>query len=284
VLQDLDLDIAQGERVAVLGLNGAGKTTLMKCVLGLTAFDGDLTVAGGEVRAAPRSIRARIGYVPQRAPHFEGTLAEVVAFFAELRGVSSERVRAQLAALELPLAAHGAKPVRTLSGGMLQKVLLALALASEVHLLLLDEPTANLDPRARREFLRALRATPPDTTIVMASHRLTDVEAVADRLIVLHGGGLVFNGSTAELWRRGGAASTLWIKVPAATRDGVRDRLRAAYGDATLVANGAAVGVQVDHGTRTALLAELQQSGILIEDFWTEPPSLHDVLDRMLSA
>ena len=134
ILDALDLRIDAGERVALLGLNGAGKTTLMRCMLGLVPFEGTLEVAGADVQTDGRAARAALGYVPQRPPHFEGTLDEVVSFYARLRGVPMSRVRDRMADLGLDLDTHGAKAVRALSGGMLQKVLLALALASEVPL------------------------------------------------------------------------------------------------------------------------------------------------------
>lgn len=202
VLDDVTLTIGRGERAALLGLNGAGKTTLMRCLLGLLPFDGELAIAGHDVRAAGLLARGSLGYVPQRAPHFEGTLAEVLEFFGRLRGTPKDEVARQLGALGLDLDAHAVKPVRTLSGGMLQKLLLALALAARVPVLLLDEPTANLDPTARKEFLRALTAVPPETTILLASHRFSDVEAVADRLLVLRDGRLVSDGRLADLPRK----------------------------------------------------------------------------------
>lgn len=200
VLDRVTLSVASGERVALLGLNGAGKTTFMRCVLGLLPFDGELTVAGHNVRRDGLLVRGSLGYVPQRAPHFPGTLSDVLEFFSKLRGIAPDDVARQLGALGLDLGAHATKPVRALSGGMLQKLLLALALAARVPVLLLDEPTANLDPQARKEFLRALAAVPPETTVLLASHRLADVEAVADRVLVLHEGRLAFDGRLTDLW------------------------------------------------------------------------------------
>lgn len=200
VLDEVTLGIGRGERVALLGLNGAGKTTFMRCLLGVLSFEGDLTVLGHDVRTNGLLARAALGYVPQRAPHFDGTLAEVLEFFSRLRGIAPPDVTTQLGALGLDLRAHATRPVRALSGGMLQKLLLALALAARVPVLLLDEPTANLDPHARKEFLRALAAVPRETTILLASHRLADVEAVADRVLVLHRGRLAFDGRLTDLW------------------------------------------------------------------------------------
>lgn len=284
VLQGVDLHVEPGERVALLGLNGAGKTTLIRCLLGLIPFEGDLAIAGCDVRGHGRETRERLGYVPQRAPHFDGSLAEVVAFFTKLRGADGAAVAEQLAALGLPLAQHGDKPVRALSGGMLQKVLLALALGAHVPLLLLDEPTANLDPRARREFLRAIRGVDRTTTILLASHRLEDVEAVADRLLVLHHGRIAFDGSIADMWQRVGAAVTLWLEVPHEARDTARDHLSSRCALHTVISNGAALGVRVDRDARADVVVALRDAGIAVADFWTESPSLHDLLEGALDA
>lgn len=282
VLAGIDVAIQRGERVAVLGLNGAGKTTFIRCVLGLAHFEGRLEVAGFDVRAQGREARALLGYVPQRAPHFDGTLAEVVEFFSRLRDADPDAVGSRLAAFGLPLTEHGDQPIRTLSGGMLQKALLALALGAHVQLLLLDEPTANLDPRARRDFLRTLRRVDRDTTILLASHRLADVDAVADRLLVLHGGCIAFDGKMNQLWQRAGADVTLWMKVPPTLQSRAQDHLRSRCSLATVLANGAALGVQVERGRRADVLAALRSAGIPVEDFWTEAPPLEDLLERVL--
>ncbi len=282
VLDGVDVTVRPGERVALLGLNGAGKTTFMRCLLGLTRFSGTLTIGGHDVRREPREAKARLGYVPQRAPHFGGNLDDVVTFFAALRACGAEDVRAQLEDLGLSLAAHGDKPMRALSGGMLQKVLLGLALGAEVPLLLLDEPTANLDARARREFLRILRDVPRSTTILLASHRFTDVTAVADRLLVLHAGRIVFDGSMEDLWVRAGSDATLWMQLAPGARSDAEDRIRARFRAPVLLRNGAAIGVRVERQARADVLVELRQAGLHIEDFWTEVPSLNDLLDALL--
>lgn len=282
ILNGLDLVVERGERVALLGLNGAGKTTLMRCLLGLLPFDGKLEIAGLDVRANGREARGRLGYVPQRAPHFDGTLAEVVDFFTRLREVAPAAVEHRLAALGLSLDEHGEKPVRALSGGMLQKVLLALALGAEVPLLLLDEPTANLDHQARREFLRALKEVNGETTILLASHRFADVEAVADRILVLHGGRIAFDGQVRELRERVEDAVTLWLKVPPSLREQAQMQLEADARLSTVRANGAALGVRADHAARADVLVALRDAGIPVDDFWTETPTLNQLLEGVL--
>lgn len=284
VLRGLDLDVRSGERVAVLGLNGAGKTTLIRCLLGLTDFAGSLAVAGYDVRKSGLAARRAIGYVPQRAPHFDGTLREIVAFFCRLRGLDAEDVRAQLEELGLSVGEHGDKHVRTLSGGMLQKTLLGLALAAHVDLLLLDEPTANLDAPARREFLRVLRSTAADRTVLLATHRLADVEAVADRLLVLHEGSIAFAGRMRELWDAVGADITLWIQVPQDRRDDVERYVAARHAITTVLRNGSAFGVKIERNRRADLLGDLRREGVVVDDFWTEAPSLHDLMEQLLAA
>ncbi len=211
VLDRIDFDIPSGQRVALLGLNGAGKTTLLHCLLGLCRFEGSLTLDGlaAGAGAEGRQVRARIGYVPQQPPRYDMRLAEFVSFLCNLRGITIDGMEGVLDTLGLPLPALGHRRLGELSGGMIQKALLAAAMGSGASVLLLDEPTASLDASARRDFLRVLEATPPDTTLVFASHRLDDIEALAERVVLLHRGRFAFDGEVDELWRRSGVARPL---------------------------------------------------------------------------
>lgn len=284
ILDGVDFDVAPGERVALLGMNGAGKTTLMRCMLGLVPFEGRLQVADADIRAAGRAARRAVGYVPQRPPHFDGTLEEVVGFYAALRDVRLEHVRDRMGDLGLDPDVHGRKSVRALSGGMLQKVLLALALASDVPLLLLDEPTANLDPRARREFLRALGDLDRGMTVFLASHQLGDVEAIAERILVLHAGRIVFDGGLSDLWRDVGAALTLWVEVPEERRAQARVHLQDRYALPSITSNGHALGVRVPREARADVVVALRDAGIPVQDFWTETPPLDQLLEGAVTG
>ena len=198
VLDRVSLELGRGERVALLGLNGAGKTTLLRCVLGLTRFDGSIRVEGRETGHV--LVRDRIAYVPQQAPRFDVTLAEFLDWFADVRGVEMAAVRRQVAAFGLDVESHGAKRLTELSGGMLQKAVLSLALAARAELLLLDEPTANLDAESRLRLLRSLSDVDPATTVLICSHRLDDLVEVAERAVVLDDGRVVYDGSMQELY------------------------------------------------------------------------------------
>lgn len=284
VLEEVSFGVGAGERVAILGMNGAGKTTLFRCILGLTGFQGSVTVDGVRVGGEGPEARKRLGYVPQRAPVSDQPLADFVALFAGLRDTPVEHVEAVLKSLGLSLARDGAKPLSALSGGMLQKALLGLAVGSKAPVLLLDEPTANLDPVARNDFLGALSRVDRSRTLFLASHRLSEVEALADRLLVLHGGRLAFQGSMDELRARTGARPRLWIEIA----DGDRSRAVAlleewiGVGDVSL--NGRGVRVNARSSERGPLIGALAAQGIELGDIRTEDEPLTHLLGRLNGA
>jgi ABC-2 type transport system ATP-binding protein len=199
VLRDVSFEISAGERVAILGGNGAGKTTLFRCLLGLTDFDGDLRVDGAPAGPAGAEVRRRIGYVPQLPPVFDLTLGGFLELIEDVRGIPAGRAASRLEELGLTLARAAGQPMRELSGGMLQKAYLALALAAECPVLLLDEPAASLDPDSRHELVRLLSNVAPETTLLLASHRLEEIEPLTGRLLVLRDGAIAFDGSLATL-------------------------------------------------------------------------------------
>ncbi|NIP56557.1 MAG: ATP-binding cassette domain-containing protein, partial [Gemmatimonadetes bacterium] len=214
-------EVEAGERVALLGANGAGKTTLLRCLLGLVPFEGEVRVDGLDAVREGVDARRRIGYVPQRAPVSDLPVGEFVTLVAGLRGVPVAKVARRLGGLGLDLEREASKPLRALSGGMLQKALLALVLSNGARVLLLDEPTGNLDPAARAGFLSALEEVDPGTTVILASHRLSDVQAVARRILVLHEGGIAFDGSVADVQER---APGIWA-AGARTEEELFDRM-----------------------------------------------------------
>lgn len=229
VLDGIDLEVSAGERVALVGPNGAGKTTLFRCVLGILAFGGSVEVAGRGVPAEGKAARARTGYVPQKPPVHDLSLGRFLELMTDLREVPLPLVAGRLESLGLPLADARDRHLRELSGGMLQKAVLALALASGAPLLLLDEPTASLDPGSRREFLRAVRDVREGRTLLFASHRFDEIASLADRVVVLHRGRIVFDDSPAELRRASGLEADL-SRPMAPAPDEMMDRLLAAVG------------------------------------------------------
>lgn len=284
VLDELDFEVGAGERVALLGPNGAGKTTLFRCLLGVASFDGELVVADRSVRRHGKEARRRIGYVPQTAPVYDTTLRGFLDLFCDLRGVDRDGPASRLADLGLPLEREGDKRLRELSGGMLQKAVLALALGSEAPLLLLDEPTASLDPGSRREFLRAVRAVEVDRTLVFASHRFDEIDTLADRVLVLHRGRFVFDGTPSEFWQRAGTGVELWLRVPSEDRELVADTIRGLSAVRHVHSNGRGLEVRVEAARELELLGELRDRNLPILEFRSRPPAPDEVMARVLEA
>lgn len=199
----LDFHVDAGETFALIGPNGAGKTTTLKILLGLARPDS------GRVGIGPRCLppcdaRARqdLGYVPQRIEFAPArSVAQVLGFFAELRGLPETAVgraleRVGMTALEHRLASE-------LSGGYTQRLSLAQALLSDPALLVLDEPTASLDPEATWEFRTLLQQLRREgKTVILSSHLLSEVERVADRVLILNEGRRIALESIAELRER----------------------------------------------------------------------------------
>lgn len=281
VLEDVSFRIEPGESVAVVGMNGAGKTTLLRCILGLTEFGGSVTVDGVRVGGAGPEARERMGYVPQRAPVSDQPLADFLALFAGLRDTPMARVEAVLETLGLSMARDGEKPLSALSGGMLQKALLGLAVGSAAPALLLDEPTANLDPVARNDFLGALARLDRSRTLVLASHRLSEVEALADRLLVLQGGRVAFQGSLDDLRNQTGARTGLWIQVPDADRARAASLIGGRLGGDAVCLNGRGVRVTAPPSERGRIVGALAAEGIELGDIRTEEESLTRLLGRL---
>ena len=202
VLAGLDLTVAHGERVAVLGPNGAGKTTLMLHLNGLLRGEGELEVAGlsvcGDTLGA---LRARVGLVFQDPDDqlFMPTVAEDVGFGPRNLGLGDaevlERTRRALGAVRMEKA--GARPPHQLSMGERRRVAIAGVLAMEPELLVLDEPSANLDPRARRELLDVLAAL--DRTLLVVTHDLAFAAELCERAVILSHGRIAADGPCAEL-------------------------------------------------------------------------------------
>ena len=205
-VDDLSFDVVAGETVALWGANGAGKTTALRCILGILPFDGTVTVGnnggGSELhssRTAGKMVRRHIGYVPQEVRlHSDLTVKETVSFYARLRSVSQTEVTRLME--EWQLLEMASKQIGTLSGGMKQRVSLAIAMLSDPPILLLDEPTSNLDGRTRQEFWTALeRLSTAGKTLIFCSHRHDEIIRLADRVIVMKDGKKVTEGSPTSL-------------------------------------------------------------------------------------
>jgi len=233
VLNALDLTVKRGEAVALWGGNGAGKTTAIRCVVGVIKHEGDVVVNGARLAERPKDVRRSIGYVPQDQQLPDLPSRDLLAFFGALRGVESAELdsTAQLVGIE----DHLDKRPNELSGGLRQRLALALALLGDPPLLLLDEPTANLDAATRESIFALLdEKRSRGTTVVFTTHRADEVIAFADRVITLEDGRAVAEASADTFARDLNDTSTnILIRVADADLTRARAQLAASGLDVT---------------------------------------------------
>lgn len=198
VLDGISLDIGLGERVALIGSNGAGKTTLIRCLLGEYTHDGEVSVADRDPRSHRTAVLGSIGFVPQLPPPLKMPVGQLIDFSASLCGTDPRRIHAIAKRLGLDFEVVLGRQFVRLSGGMKQKLLIAIALGREAKVLIMDEPAANLDPEARKIFFELLAERQDDTTMIISSHRLNEVSTLVNRVIELDMGKVVLDDRVAD--------------------------------------------------------------------------------------
>ncbi|MCW8836482.1 MAG: ABC transporter ATP-binding protein [Rhodospirillales bacterium] len=198
VLGEVSLDIARGDRIALVGSNGAGKTTLIRCLLGEYTYDGIVEVDGLSPRMHRQDVLAKIGFVPQLPPPLKMPVGELINFAASMCNSVPERMEAVSARLGLEVEGIRRQPFVKLSGGQKQKLLIGIALGRDCNILVMDEPAANLDPEARQVFFGLLGERQKDVTMLLSSHRLDEVAALVNRVIELDRGAVVLDDHVAD--------------------------------------------------------------------------------------
>lgn len=197
-IEDVSFTIPRGKVVAFLGPNGAGKTTTMKILTGfLVPSKGKAFIGGVNVAEDRIGTARRIGYLPETGPLYpDMTPLETLKFFGEARGLDPERLKRRIdevtAACGIEEVLH--KPVGKISHGYRQRVGLAQALVHEPEVLILDEPTSGLDPNQIRHVRRMIRDLAATRTVLLSTHILQEVDAMASRIILIHEGRIVFDG------------------------------------------------------------------------------------------
>ncbi|HRL77425.1 MAG TPA: ABC transporter ATP-binding protein [Candidatus Accumulibacter phosphatis] len=198
VLDGVNLEIAPGERIALIGSNGAGKTTLIRCLLGEYRHQGEVTIGGLAPRSERTQVLGKVGFVPQLPPPLKMPVGQLLGFAAAVCGTDAERMHALARRLGLDVGSILARPFNRLSGGMKQKLLIAIALGRDTELLVMDEPAANLDPEARHIFFNLLAERLGSTTMIISSHRLDEVASLVNRVVEMDTGRIVLDDRVAE--------------------------------------------------------------------------------------
>lgn len=264
-VDQVSFQINPGEAVAFWGSNGAGKTTLLRCLLGVIPFQGEVRINGFDVVKNSKAARRVIGFVPQEISfHDNLSVRETLAFYARLKKTTPGSIAGQ--AKRLNLEPHLEKTVKELSGGMKQRLALAIALLAEPPLLFLDEPTANLDMKSRDEFLELLsQLKKAGKTIVFSSHRMEEVFSFADRVLVLDQGRLIADAPPKEVYQQLGKRTLLRIYLSPALLSPAREILET--NGFSVLQNGSGLKVQVDSHSKGQPISLLAGAGVAVENF-----------------
>ena len=229
-VDDVSFTIASNTIVGFLGLNGAGKTTTLKVIAGLLPPSaGTVRVDGEDLASAPESFRQRIGFLPETPPlYVEQTVREFLRFVGRLRGMPANEVEARLpeVMVRCQLAGREDWVIGQLSHGYRKRVGIAQAIIHKPKLVILDEPISGLDPVQIVEMRHVIRSLAEERTVLVSSHILSEIEQTCDRILVLQGGRLVFEGEGESLRARKQGGTTIALTVR-----GTADAARAALAD-----------------------------------------------------
>jgi len=271
-IEDVSLGVARGEVVGFLGPNGAGKTTTLRILAGVfPPTRGQALIDGHDVVRAPLAARRRLGYAPERpALHLEMTVAGLLDFAAGMKdvgGAHARRAAVEDALARAVLGEVATRRIGALSKGVRQRLGLALALVGDPPALLLDEPTAGLDPEQSVDMRRLIRGLGTERAILVSSHALAEVEALCDRVVILHRGRVLSADTPARLAARLRPASRVDVEA-AAPADALAAALVAVPGvrrvDLVTQANGHArcrVELEPGRDARAELAACVTGSG-----------------------
>jgi Cu-processing system ATP-binding protein len=280
-VNDVSFTVNAGETFALLGPNGSGKTTTLKCLVGLVApTKGTIRISQYDIWKSVREARKMVSYLPQRVTFPENlTAREVLSFYSQIRRIDPGCVGKLLATPQFHFNGFSNKPVSQYSGGMIQRLGLAVACLPDTPVLILDEPTVGLDPEGAiqfREFLAALKRS--GKTLVLSSHVLADVEQLADRVGIMVGGRLVALESISAL--RQGLIHDSRIRVELASSNPT-------YAEAAYQAGARNVEIQDNilliaspPEDRLQILRAIEATGGKVVRFSSQEPSLEDVYLR----
>jgi len=277
-LKGVDLSIEEGEAVGLIGPNGAGKTTLAKLLLGLLKpTSGNVRIWDHECYDLPHHLKLKIGFLLEERGIYETlTVEENLIFWAKLYGVDTGRVEPTLKAWEL--SDERKKLAKVLSAGMKQKLVIARSTLHDPPFIIMDEPTSNLDPSARKDVVDLLKGhTGGGKTTLVTSHDLFDIERICTRIVLLRRGTIAAQGSMEELRRQLGVGREVRIRVsqeiPEAIKQTIAERfvITTIMGDELIVSDETTdvkdlVRYFVEQGMD---VERVEESKLTLEDIYT---------------
>jgi ABC-2 type transport system ATP-binding protein len=288
-VRDVSFDVQRGQIVGFLGPNGAGKTTTMRVLAGyLTATSGRATIDGLDVFWKPVEVRRRIGYMPESCPLYpEMRVAEYLRFRAGIKGLhgghATRRVDHVLKRCWVDDVSR--QLIGTLSKGYRQRVGLADALLADPPVLILDEPTAGLDPSQIRETRVLIRELGEKHTILLSTHILSEVEMTCDHVIIINRGAVAEAGPLADLARKAGREAVLVAELGGKIDpDAVRKLFKSDRAEVQTLADGVRLRVPTADATKLAgkLAAHAVEQGWQVRELRPQQQTLEDLFVRVV--
>jgi ABC-2 type transport system ATP-binding protein len=275
-LDDVTFDIEKGKIYAVLGPNGAGKTTMFRCILGLLNFEGSIMMGGRDTRKEGKWVRENIGYLPQHsAPYDDLSVEDNLRFYAGVKGVKPQRVLETLK--EIKLTRFRDRKARALSGGMKQRLMLGISQLADPPVLILDEPTSQLDVQGQLRFRELLgELLGRGKSVIVSTHLLREAHEIRlfkGNVIVINRGKLVGSGLVDDFMNKADLREHLLIDVGTYEAKSMLQAVeKAGFKDAEI--HKGQIVVACEHGDKFELLKALDTAGFTPSNFRVDEPSL----------
>lgn len=290
ILDDICLEIKQGEIVGLLGPNGAGKTTTMRLITGFLApSEGEIKIGGKDINEQKeiKEIKKNIGYLPENNPLYEEMLvSEYLETMADLKQIPKNKTEKEIrkAAEKTGITEVFFKPINDLSKGFKQRVGLCSAILGDPSVLILDEPTEGLDPNQRIDIRNLIKHLGQNKTVIISSHVLSEIESTCDRIIIINHGKIVADGGTKEIIASARGKRALDLEIEG---EGIEKELATLTGNKYIeITKGkdehVKISVQVESGTELRpqifnlakknnwIIWEMHQKEISLEDVFRE--------------
>lgn len=279
-IKNISFELTRGTTMALLGPNGAGKTTIMKCLMGVIPFEGQVRILGLDSSKEGKAVRRKVGYLPQHNSLYENmSVMKNMKYWADIRGASRKSVEDAIEIVGLDIYVDF--PVRKLSAGMKQRAMFAASLIGEPEVLLLDEPTSNLDVKWRIEFKKIIEFLKKGTAIMIASHLLKETQELCDNILILDQGREVSKGAVNVLIEQLGLPDNLYISIKNSMVERASKFLQSIGYPSSVKEKWIILSCKRDE--KLSILNALEEDGYKIIDFRVEQPTLEDIFFKVTS-